>query len=130
MVAAGFGGDRWWFATLILFGPRWLCAVPLAALVPAAALVRRRLLWPLTAAAVVAIGPIMGFCLPWARLAPPSSPTLRVLTCNLKGRCRDNTALDDLIRTPAPILWPCRVVGGTSAWPGRKRGTSAGRVNC
>ena len=69
-----FGGDRWWFATLILFGPRWLCAVPLAALVPAAALVRRRLLWPLTAAAVVAIGPIMGFCLPWARLAPRAAP--------------------------------------------------------
>ncbi len=65
------GGDRWWFATLILFGPRWLCAVPLAALVPAAALVRRRLLWPLTAAAVVAVGPIMGFCLPWARAPRP-----------------------------------------------------------
>ena len=65
-----FAGDRWWFATVMLFGPRWLCAVPLAALVPAAALFRRRMLWVLGATAIVVVGPIMGLCLPWARLRP------------------------------------------------------------
>ena len=37
-------GDRWWPATLLLYAPRWPWAVPLGALVPAAALARRRLL--------------------------------------------------------------------------------------
>ena len=96
------GGDRWWFPTLILFGPRWLCALPLAVLAPAAAFWRRRLLWPLTAAAIVVVGPIMGLCLPWARLAVPEGPKLRVLTCNLKDRCHDNAVLNELIRRAAP----------------------------
>ena len=31
-----FAGDRWWFATLMLFGPRWVYAAPMAVLVPLA----------------------------------------------------------------------------------------------
>ncbi len=96
------GGDRWWFATVILFGPRWLCAVPLVALAPAAGLLRRRLLWVLGAAAVVAFGPVMGFCIPWARLTAAGGPSLRVLTCNVKGKCDNNRVLDELIRTAQP----------------------------
>ena len=96
------GGDRWWFATLMLFGPKWAYSVPLLALVPAALFARRRLLWPLGAAAIVAVGPLMGLCLPWARLAAPSGPSLRVLTCNLKGRCSHNAVLDELINTALP----------------------------
>ena len=99
-----FGGDRWWLATVMLFGPRWVYGLPLALLVPAAAIWRRRLLWPLAAAAVAAVGPIMGLCLPWARLAAPQGPKLRVLTCNVKGCCYDNAALNDLIRTAAPDI--------------------------
>ncbi len=98
------GGDRWWFSTLILFGPRWLCAVPLAVLGPLAALMRRRMLAPLAAAALLVIGPIMGFCLPWGRLAAPQRPALRVLTCNVKGHCQDNPVLDELIRDAAPDI--------------------------
>ena len=84
------GGDRWWFATVILFGPRWLCAVPLAVLVPTAGLIRRRLLWVLAAAAIVVFGPAMGFCIPWARLTAARGPSLRILTCNVKGKCNNN----------------------------------------
>jgi endonuclease/exonuclease/phosphatase (EEP) superfamily protein YafD len=97
-----FAGDRWWFATVMLFGPRWLCAVPLAVLLPAAALFRRRMLWVLAAAAIVVVGPIMGLCLPWARLAAGDGPSLRVLTCNVKGKCCNNAALDNLIEQTAP----------------------------
>ena len=97
-----FAGDRWWFATVILFGPRWLCAVPLAVLVPAAGLMRRRLLGVLAAAAIVVLGPVMGFCIPWARLAAADGPSLRVLTCNLKGKCSDNAAFDQLIEETMP----------------------------
>ncbi|MFZ1935144.1 MAG: endonuclease/exonuclease/phosphatase family protein [Thermoguttaceae bacterium] len=95
-------GDRWWFATVILFGPRWLCAVPLAVLVPAAVLLRRRMLFVLAAAAILVFGPIMGFCLPWGRLAAAEGPSLRVLTCNLKGECHKNAALDRIIEEQMP----------------------------
>jgi len=98
------GGDRWWFSTLILFGPRWLCALPLALLGPLAGLMRRRMLAPLAAAPLLVFGPIMGFCLPWARLATPGRSAIRVLTCNVKGHCNDNPALDELIRDTAPDI--------------------------
>ena len=98
------GGDRWWFPTVILFGPRWLCALPLAVLAPAAGLIRRRLLWVLGAAAMVVFGPVMGFCFPWARLAAAPGPSLRVLTCNVKGHCRNNQALEELIQPRQPDI--------------------------
>ncbi len=124
-----FAGDRWWFATVIMFGPRWLCAVPLLGLVPAAMLWRRRMLWALGAAAILVVGPIMGLCIPWARLAAADGPSLRVLTCNVKGKGNNNAALDSLIEQAAPdvvalqgcwggvrIRWPkgwhvCQVAG-------------------
>jgi endonuclease/exonuclease/phosphatase (EEP) superfamily protein YafD len=93
------GGDRWWFATLMLFAPRWAYAVPLALLGPLAALTRRRMVGPVLVAALIVLGPIMGFCLPRARLLAPDRPTLRVLTCNVKGHCKCNQALNELIRT-------------------------------
>jgi endonuclease/exonuclease/phosphatase (EEP) superfamily protein YafD len=99
-----FAGDRWWFATVILFGPRWLCAVPLAVLVPAAGLIRPRLLWVLGATAIMVLGPVMGFCIPRARPAAADGPALRVLTCNLKGKCNDNAALARLIKETMPDI--------------------------
>lgn len=99
-----FAGDRWWFATVILFGPRWLCALPLAVLLPAAGLLRRRLLWVLGAAAIMVFGPVMGFCIPWARLVASDVSSLRVLTCNLKGKCTDNEALEKLIEETMPDI--------------------------
>ena len=93
-----WAGDRWWVATLVLFGPRWLSVVPLAPLVPLAAIFRRRSLGPLLAAAIVAVGPLAGFCVPWARLLAHASPTVRVLTCNVKGHGHDNERLDALIQ--------------------------------
>ena len=97
-----FAGDRWWFATLLLFGPRWLAAAPLLALMPAAAIARRRLIWVLSLAGLLAVGPIMGLCVPWGRFAPPGGPSIRVLTCNVKGHCKDNAALNALIHEENP----------------------------
>src|SRR2546421_9115546 len=59
------GGDRWWLATVILFGPRWLALLPLAVLVPAALIARRRAMWTLATAAGIVLFPVMGLCLPW-----------------------------------------------------------------
>src|SRR5438105_5515928 len=61
--------DHWWPGTLVLFGPRWLWAVPLLGLMPAAALRRRRLLWPLAAGLAVVAGPVMGFSVSWRAVA-------------------------------------------------------------
>ncbi len=92
------GGDRWWPATLLLFGPRWLFGLPLAALVPLAAWAGRRMVLPLAVAAVLLVGPVMGLCIPLGRLTASGEPTVRVLTCNVKGQCRDNYVLESLIR--------------------------------
>ena len=97
-----FGGDQWWFATVMLFGPRWLYAIPWVALVPVAALVRPRLLWPLAGAAVVLLGPIMGLCLPWARLVASDGPMVRVLSCNIDRTAVDVQRLVELVADTQP----------------------------
>ena len=99
-----WAGDRWWGGTLVLFGPRWFCLLPLPVLVLPAAIFRRRSLWPLLAATVVALGPLGGFCLPWARLLTRGSSTIRVLTCNVKGHGDNNERLEALIRGSNPDI--------------------------
>jgi vancomycin resistance protein VanJ len=99
-----WAGDRWWLATLILFGPRWVCALPLFVLVPAALWWHRRSLWPLAPAVAIVVWPLMGLCLPWGAVAGQEGPLLRVLSCNVKGKCRDNAALEVLIREALPDI--------------------------
>jgi endonuclease/exonuclease/phosphatase (EEP) superfamily protein YafD len=96
------GGDRWWFATLMLFGPRWIYGLPLIALVPAALKVRRRLLLPLALSAGVVAEPIMGFCLPWQTLGRSDEPTLRVLSWNVQEHAADTATLAALIAATNP----------------------------
>lgn len=79
-------GDRWWPATVLLFGPRWTMLVPLLLLVPLALVQRRREnLWWLAALAVVG-GCFLGVTIPWQRLgglfAAPPDLSVRVVTYN------------------------------------------------
>ena len=99
-----WAGDRWWFGTLLLFGPRWLCLLPLVALVPLALFLRRRSVWPLAAALVVAVGPVAGFRIPWTTLLASDTHAIRLLTCNVKGHCDKNDRLDALIRESNPDI--------------------------
>lgn len=81
-------GDRWWLATVLLFGPRWLLSLPLVVLVPLTAWYERRLLFLLMITALIVFGPFMGYNLPLLKIvAPPKqqSSTLRVLTCNIQS---------------------------------------------
>src|SRR5262249_16785742 len=91
--------DTWWLATLAMFAPRWLLAVPLVVLVPAALVVRPRTLWILGVTTLLISGPVMGFCIPWQVLlqATPRGPGLRVLTCNMHSANVDPAALDALV---------------------------------
>ena len=77
--------DEWWPASLVLFGPRWLWALPLLVLVPAALRWHRRSLWLLAVAALVWLVAVAGWVLPSPQtLSGPDEPTeLRVLTYNM-----------------------------------------------
>lgn len=94
-------GDRWWAATILLYGPRWAWGAPLAVLVPAALCLRPRALATLGLSALLLAGPVMGVCVPWRRAfdgRPGVGATLRVLTCNTQGsKLADPRALGDLI---------------------------------
>jgi endonuclease/exonuclease/phosphatase (EEP) superfamily protein YafD len=96
--------DLWWPATFLMFSPRWLLALPLAVLVPAALAVRRRSLGLLAATPLLIAGPVMGFCVPWRTLftPPPDGPRLRVLTCNMHYRRLPPAPLDDLVAGQHP----------------------------
>ncbi|MFH1919637.1 MAG: endonuclease/exonuclease/phosphatase family protein [Planctomycetota bacterium] len=114
-----YGGDRWWFATLMLFGPRWVYTLPLFVLVPAALFLRRRLLLPLALGAAILLWPIMGLCLPWRSLSGPSEPSLRVLTLNLHVDAVDPhevLALIEQIKPDMVALQECDTRGQVE-WP-------------
>jgi len=98
------GGDQWWVATLMLFGPRWIYALPLVVLVPAALAMRRRLLWPLALSAVILAGPVMGFCVPWKTFGLAKEPTIRVVSWNVRGNCASSVVLAALIDETNPDI--------------------------
>ena len=97
-----FATDRWWFATMMAFGPRWLYALPLLALVPACIIWGRRR-WPvLVASGLILCFPIMDFRCPWGRVFSPSGTAYRVLTCNLHDDECDPAALKALVLCENP----------------------------
>lgn len=97
-------GDRHWAGTLLLYAPRWPYALPLVGLVPAAALKRRAALIPLALSALVLVGPVMGFRVPWGRLlgATPRGPRLRIMTCNAQSGHADPERLGDAVTATDP----------------------------
>jgi endonuclease/exonuclease/phosphatase family metal-dependent hydrolase len=77
--------DDWWPATVLMYMPRWVWAVPLLLLGMAAVWVRPQLFWLLLAGGIVVVWPVMGLCIPWSRLVaePPAGFRCRVMTCNV-----------------------------------------------
>jgi vancomycin resistance protein VanJ len=96
--------DRWWVATVILFAPRWIWALPLAVLVPWALFARRRLLLLLGLAALLVVFPVMGFELPAlsALTGEDEHRDLRVMTYNVGGGHPDPADLAPLLEQIAP----------------------------
>lgn len=76
--------ERWWPATALLFGPRWVWALPVVGLAPAALFLAPRSLWVQAAAVLWVVGTFMNLCLPWRAVLDesPTGPTLRVLSLN------------------------------------------------
>lgn len=99
------GGDRWWLATVVLFAPRWLAAIPLMVLLPLAAWRNQRCIIPLLLGTMIVSGPFMGFCMPMGKADNYIGPVLRVLTCNIDDGNFNEKAFAALIRdTGADIV--------------------------
>ena len=96
--------DEWWVASLILFGPRWIWAIPLAVLAPAAWVLQRRLLWPLGFAALILLLYVNSFEVPsFAVLTREDARRdLRVMTYNIGGGHPDPASLAPLLEEIAP----------------------------
>jgi len=90
---------------MVLFGPRWLIAVPLILLVPVAPFARWRSGWAMLIAIIVVLFPVMHFEIPVQRIFPTEPRnTLRVLTCNTHGRELDPDALARVIEETHPDI--------------------------
>lgn len=96
--------DRWWPATLILFGPRWIWGLPIGVLIVAAVRYRPLLLVPLAVAGWLVLFPIMGLEVPSPSvlLADKSHRDLRVMTYNSGGATIDPRTLPPLLERLAP----------------------------
>lgn len=87
-LAIRWSGDTWWLTAVLTFGPRFLVLVPIVLLIVAAAIFSRRSLVPLLLTLGVALGPVMGFCVPWRSLVAGGGAgrfVLRVVTLNPGG---------------------------------------------
>jgi vancomycin resistance protein VanJ len=82
-----FLADRWWPATVLLFGPRWILLLPLPLLLPLVLLRDRPLLVPLALATLIVLGPVVGLHSGWRRLfvRPDPSRDIRVMSFNTEG---------------------------------------------
>lgn len=99
-------GDRWWFATLLLYGPRWLALLPLAGFVLAAAWYRRWTL-SLTIALQMLLGfQFLGLNVPWPAFGSEAQAgyAVRVLTCNVHFDELDVGAMHELVRQIKPDI--------------------------
>jgi endonuclease/exonuclease/phosphatase (EEP) superfamily protein YafD len=99
-----FGADRWWPATILLFGPRWILALPLLVLIPATVFLARRAVWLLVVCLVFILGPLAGFSVPWRVYAASEEPgiSIRVLSFNVHFNKLDVSALSELIEQTQP----------------------------
>lgn len=80
-------GDRWWPATVLLFGPRWILALPLGIAVILAVAHDRAVLPILGVTALILAGPVIEFRTGWRALhaRPDPSRDLTVVSYNVGG---------------------------------------------
>lgn len=93
-------GDRWWFATILLFSPRWLLALPLPVFLPLA-IYNKRLILPFVVTLLIVVGPIMGFTFHTSN-AHSGGQLFRVITCNLQNGKYNTVAFNYLIENSRP----------------------------
>jgi endonuclease/exonuclease/phosphatase (EEP) superfamily protein YafD len=103
-------GDRWWAATLLTFGPRWVVLLPIASIALLALFCCRRALAPLAAAAILGAVGYMGFSIPWRQAAAGApragAPVVRVVTynCGSGGDVGELGRFADFVKSTAPDI--------------------------
>ncbi len=103
-----WAGDRWWLATLLLFGPRWFWALPLLLLAPLALLFKRKLLWIHVPTTLMLLIPIMGFSVPWRTLGRHNTgKSIRVIDFNMDGANGDQDGFLRYIDKVQPDIIAC-----------------------
>jgi endonuclease/exonuclease/phosphatase (EEP) superfamily protein YafD len=126
-----FLSDRWWPATALLFAPRWIWGLPLAALVPFALAYARRLVPPLAVAGGVVLFAIMGFQVPSPRRLTGSEgrPDLRVMTYNVGGgeiHAEDIAPLLEEVGPDVAVFQECGTLFGQARRSLEERGWHVG----
>lgn len=94
--------DRWWPATVLAFGPRWVMLLPIAAAAVALVWLAPKLLWAPAAGALLVAGPAMGFSASMHRWFGGDGPRLRVLTYNADGGIEVARHFDALLERTHP----------------------------
>ena len=97
--------ESWWPATILLFSPRWVFALPLVLLIPAALVIRSiRLLLILLVSTLVVVVPVMSFNIPWQTLTAsrPPGKSFRVMTLNMHYSKGNPIVIEQLI----DATWP------------------------
>jgi vancomycin resistance protein VanJ len=109
--------DRWWPATVLLFGPRWVLLLPIAVLLPAVLRWDRPLLLPLALATTVVLGPVLGLQTGWRRLlvSPDAARDLRVMSFNVDGGTGLRLPLQEMLREWRVDIAAFQECGGTLA---------------
>lgn len=97
-------GDEWWFATILLYGPRWIYLLPLTFLLPMALFWSRRLLIPLIAITILIVWQIMGFTVSLPRKTDPDASILRVVTYNVQRWEVTAQEFSNLLETVQPDI--------------------------
>lgn len=107
-------GDRYWLSTLLLVGPRFVLALPLLLLAPAAVALDRRLLWVLGLEGLVVLGPVMGLEVPLRMpVRPSSSPQdIRVMSWNVGGGRLTPEKLRAVLEEHVPTIAVLQECGG------------------
>ena len=82
-------GDVHWLPTLLLFGPRWVYAIPLLLIVPLMAIMRL-IVSTLVVSGIscLLLGVVSGFCIPQPatiRSSAAETPMIRIFSCNVQG---------------------------------------------
>lgn len=99
--------DKWWPATVLLFGPRWILLLPLFVLLPLSALRDRALVPPLLLAGGLLLGPVVGFQMNWRSLFSGGDEASDLLLVSFNARGGGT-----LTRSPANLLadWGADIV--------------------
>lgn len=111
-----FEGDRWWFATLLMYGPRWIYLAPLALLAPFVLLFQRRLLLPLGLSGAIAILSLMGLSVPCRTWGDGMRPVLRVLSYNIERYHVPGDAFSALLDQEQPDILAVQECAGVGKW--------------